>query len=130
GRALRWLNADWQIVGVVGDMLVRRSGVSYPAMVTGPVDTPPIVYFPAAQMSESFAQLVHQWFSPYWSVRTVDGVDGQAILTRAITRVDPLLPITPPERLEDIQAAVTASERLLLILVSAFALVATVLVAI
>lgn len=130
GRHLHRDNVDWQIVGVVGDVQTRNSGLSYAGMVRGPLEAQPIVFFPAAQMDDAFAQLVHQWFSPFWTARTSESVNAELVLRRAIGSADALLPVAPAMRLEDAQAAATSFQRLLLTLIGAFAAVALLLAAI
>ncbi len=127
GRSLTWGDRDWQIVGIAGDVQMRNSGVSHPGMIHGPIETPPIVFFPAAQMNDAFAQLVHRWFSPSWLIRTAGSTNADAVLRHAIESANPLLPITPADRLADAQAGATAFQRRLVILVGAFAAVALVL---
>src|SRR5690606_4134061 len=48
GRHLDMGGVDWQIVGVVGDMRTRSSGVSPAGMTHGPLVAPPIVFIAAA----------------------------------------------------------------------------------
>ena len=96
-------------------------------MLHGPIEAPPIVFFPAAQMNDAFAQLVHRWFSPSWLIRTAGSTNADAVLRHAIESANPLLPITPADRLADAQAGATAFQRRLVILVGAFAAVALVL---
>jgi hypothetical protein len=94
GRWLRIGNDQPQIVGIVGDVQTIDAGFSLPGMTRAPIMRPPIVFLPAAQVSDQFGQLVHRWFSPVWAVRTSGGVNAEAALRRAIANQDPLLPLT------------------------------------
>jgi predicted permease len=130
GRRLRLGGEEWQIVGVVGDVRTRSSGISVPGMVRGPLETPPIVFLPAAQVTDGFVQLVHQWFTPFWTVRTSGSVNVEAALRQALNRADPLLPVAPAASLASVLASATSFHRLLATLVSGFAVVALLLAAV
>lgn len=127
GRYLSWGNRDWQIVGVAGNVQTLNSGVAYQGMVRGPIEAPPIVFFPAGQMNDAFAQLVHRWFSPHWLVRAPGPANAEVVLRQAIGSADALLPLTPAQRIEDAQTAATSFQRLMLTLIGAFAAVALLL---
>lgn len=120
-------DVEWQIVGIVGDVQVRNSGLAYEGMLRGPLETQPVVFLPAAQITDSFAQLVHQWFMPHWTVRTSGQVNVELALRRAINNANALLPVSPVTRLEETQASATAFHRLLLTLIGAFAVAALLL---
>lgn len=120
----------FEIVGIVGDVQVRNSGFSVPGMADGPLVTSPIIFIAAAQVDAAFFRLVHTWFSPSWIVRTTDGANGEALLRRAIANADPRLAVAPATSLADVQAASMASQRLMLMLVGACAVVAVLLAAI
>jgi hypothetical protein len=130
GRALRIDGNDLTVVGIVGDMRTRSSGIPVPGMPRGPLEAPPIVFLPAAQVSDGFVRLVHQWFAPYWTVRTASGVNADAALRAAITAADPRLPVEATRNLSDVQADATAFQRFMLQLVGAFAGIALLLAAI
>jgi putative ABC transport system permease protein len=121
GRSLRVDGDQWRIVGVVGDVQTRSSGLAIAGMRRGPLETPPLVFLPAAQVSDGFVRLVHQWFAPYWTVRTAAGVEADAVLRQAIAYADPRLPVARTVAVADVQAAATSFQRLLAALVSAFA---------
>jgi predicted permease len=129
-RRLRIEGNDLTVVGVVGDMRTRSSGIPVPGMPRGPLEAPPIVFLPAAQVSDGFFRLVHQWFAPYWTVRTAAGVNADAALRAAIAAADPRLPIAATQHLTDVQADATAFQRFMLLLVGAFAGIALLLAAI
>jgi predicted permease len=127
GRALRFNNLDWRIVGIVGDVQTLGGGPSHRGMVRGPLEASPVVFFPAGQLSDAFAPLVHQWFMPSWTVRTSDAAGAESALRRAIHMADSLLPTTAVIRIGEVQARATSLQRLLLTLVGAFAGVALLL---
>jgi predicted permease len=130
GRELRIDGDDLTVVGVVGEIRTRSSGIFVPGMPHGPLEAPPIVFLPAAQVSDGFVRLVHQWFAPYWTVRTRDGINADAVLRAAISAADPRLPIAATQHLTDVQADATAFQRFMLRLVGAFAGIALFLAAI
>jgi predicted permease len=130
GHVLRIDGDDLTVVGVVGDMRTRSSGIPVPGMPRGPLEAPPIAFLPAAQVSDGFLRLVHQWFAPYWTVRTTDGVNADAALRAAIAAADPRLPIEATQHLSDVQADATAFQRFMLRLVGAFAGIALLLASI
>jgi ABC-type antimicrobial peptide transport system permease subunit len=96
-------------------------------MVRGPLEAAPVVFFPAAQLSDAFAPIVHQWFMPSWTVRTSNTASAEVALRRAIGLADSQLPTTAVIRIDEVQARATALQRLLLTLVGAFAGVALLL---
>lgn len=116
GRRIRLGSVEREIVGVVGDVKVTSSGFFLTGMVRGPITTGPLIYQPAAQTSNGFLS-VHVWFSPMWSVRASGTAVAEAAMRRAISSVDPLLPLGRVRRMADIQAAATSRQRLLMILV-------------
>jgi predicted permease len=116
-----------EIVGVVGDVQARNSGFRWRGMVDGPLQAPPIVFLPAAQVSDGLFRLAHQWFEPYWTIRVAGVGNADAVLRRAIAKVDPLLPIQETMSLDDVRRSATASQRLLLVLVGTCAMVALLL---
>jgi ABC-type antimicrobial peptide transport system permease subunit len=127
GRRLRVANAEREVVGVVGNVQQRMSFGS-PDIVPGPITAMPVVYVPASQLTSSFFTLVHQWFRPVWSVRSAGG-DAGPILTRAIQSVDPALPVSDIQTIDDVRAGALAEQRLLMSLVGAVALAALALAA-
>lgn len=129
GRPVRVSSADREIVGVVGDVQVTSSGFFLTGMVRGPITSGPLIYMPTAQTPDSFLG-VHIWFSPMWSVRATSTAVAEQALQRAISDVDPLLPLGHVRRMEDVRAAATSRQRLLMILVGALAAAAVLLSAI
>jgi predicted permease len=118
GRRVRIGNADREIVGVVGDVLVRDSGIDFPGRARAPLTQAPVIFVPAAQTSDDFLQLVHMWFQPVWSIRTDRTVNVARVMPNAITQVDPLLPVQGVQSLSAVQAAATDRQRILMFLVA------------
>ncbi|HKV99859.1 MAG TPA: ABC transporter permease [Vicinamibacterales bacterium] len=129
GRRIRLSGAEREIVGVVGDVKVTSSGFFLTGMVRGPITSGPLIYLPAAQTPDGFMGM-HIWFSPMWTVRTQRPAVAEEALQRAIGAVDPLLPIGRIQQMTDIQAAATARQRLLMILVGVLGGAAVLLAAI
>jgi ABC-type antimicrobial peptide transport system permease subunit len=78
------------------------------------------MYVPAAQM-ESLA-LIHVWFQPNWIVRTAGRIEGLPSATqRAISSVDPNLPISGFYSMSDLQAQTLATQRIEVALLGAMA---------
>src|SRR5262249_36054977 len=116
GRRLRLSGVEREVVGVVGDVKVTSSGFFLTGMMKGPITSGPLIYLPAAQTPDSFLG-IHIWFSPMWTVRTSNPAVAEEALQRAVSAADPMLPIGRIQRMVDIQAAATARQRLLMILV-------------
>jgi len=77
-----------QIVGVVADVQQVSGWGDF-----GPLGTPPTLYIPATQTSAKFLEVVHNWFSPQWIVRTTAPTEGIiAGMQNALHTVDPRLP--------------------------------------
>jgi predicted permease len=132
GRSIGSGKTQRKIVGVVGDVQVTNSGIGFPGRANGPhpLETTPLIFFPAAQTTDGFFQLVHTWFSPVWSVRTAPSVNVGAAVARAIGDTDPLLPLGEVRSMAAVQAAATARQRLLMILVGVLGAAAVLLSAI
>ena len=116
GRRLRVSGVDREIVGVIGNVRAKTSFVMA-GMTPGPLTSPPEVFVPAAQLSDAFFVLVHQWFRPVWSVRSRGG-DIARIVRDTITSVDPLLPIATEQSMAEVKAAALGEQRLLMTLVA------------
>ncbi len=115
-----------RIVGVVGDVLESPAGLGGDA----PVARVPVVYFPAAQLSDATFTLIHTWFQPSWIVRSdLPAAATVAGLRKAVAEVDPGLPFTAFRRLGDVEAAALAEQRFLMALVAALGAVAALLAA-
>jgi predicted permease len=97
-----------QIVGVVGD-LQQQPGLSR----SGPIVTEPAIYIPAAQFSSGAFQLAHTWYSPNWVVRATGRREVIArAIERAISGVDPLLPVAQFRSMIDERESALGSQRL------------------
>jgi predicted permease len=121
---------DREIVGVVGDVMVTMSGIDFPGRVNGPLMTTPLVFLPAAQVSDGFFRTVHTWFSPTWSVRAAASINSGDAIRRAIAASDPLLPVIDVRSMAAVQSAATSEQRLLMLLVGVLAAAAVALSAV
>ncbi len=119
GREIQLAGANREVVGVVGNMKVKRS-FSLPGMLQGPLTSAPLILLPASQTPDSFMAM-HMWFSPMWTVRARDTATAEAALRQAIAGADPLLPVGRVQLLSDVTAAATSEQRLLMALVAALA---------
>ncbi len=107
GRHLRFENATYEVVGVVGDVQ-QHSGLG----PYGPISVEPTLYVPVAQTSSEFLQVVHTWFSPRWVVRSAGAPASVARqLQAAVAAVDPLLPVAKFQTIADLQANITRDQR-------------------
>ena len=127
GRQLEAGREPREIVGVVGD-LQQHSGLS---SAGGPVSMDPTLYLPAAQTSDGFLQVIHTWFAPHWVVRTAaaKGLVEREVRS-AVASIDPLLPITGFQTMDELQLEGTRGERFNAIVFSVFAALALLLAAI
>jgi predicted permease len=129
GRRIRLSGVEREVVGVVGDVKVTSSGFFLTGMMKGPITSGPLIYLPAAQTPDSFLGM-HIWFAPMWTVRTSNPAVAEEALQRAMSTVDPLLPLGRIRQMVDIQAAATARQRLLMILVGVLGAAAVLLAAV
>ena len=129
GRRLRLSGAEREVVGIVGDVKVTSSGFFLNGMMKGPITSGPLIYLPAAQTPDGFLGM-HIWFSPMWTVRASSPAVAEEALQRAVSAADPMLPLGRIQRMVDIQAAATARQRLLMILVGVLGGAAVLLAAI
>ena len=108
GHHLRIEGSAWEIVGVVGDVQ-QHSGLAD----LGPLAVEPTVYTPAAQLPDGYFQMIHTWFPPKWVVRAGGGPVGTlaAQIQAAVAGVDPQLPITKFQTVDDLQARITSGQR-------------------
>ena len=111
GHHLRIEGTNWEIAGVVGDVQ-QHSGLDEGL---GPLAVEPTVYFAAGQMEDGFFRAIHVWFPPKWVVRADLKSAGAgplaAQIQAAVGSVDPLLPITKFQTVDDLQALVTKGQR-------------------
>lgn len=125
GNRFTMAQAEWEIVGVVGDIRQRPSFGD----VRGPLASEvPTVYVPQAQLEAGFFRLVHTWFPPHWVVR-IRGEEGAArvAVRDALRAVDPLTPVATLRDLGEERNRALRIERFLGILFSALAVVALLL---
>lgn len=115
-----------EIVGVTGDVQQFGTGFYVTGMHRGPILTSPTIYLPAAQTSAGFFQA----FSPTWTVRAGSAGAAAEALTRAISAVDPMLPLGEVRSMSDVVDRSTAQPRLMMTLVGALATAALLLSAI
>lgn len=97
----------WRVIGVVNDVqLVNGWGPG------GPVDHFADVYVPVDQLPEGFISGVSVWFSPVWMVRTRGNVRGLSeAMRRALAAVDPRLPFSSFESMQEIRGASMRQQR-------------------
>ncbi|HUI53340.1 MAG TPA: ABC transporter permease [Bryobacteraceae bacterium] len=107
GHHLRIEGSTWEIVGVVGDVQ-QHSGLAD----LGPLAVEPTVYMPPTQLPDGYFQMIHTWFPPKWVVRA-SGPAGTlaAQIQAAVAGVDPQLPITKFQTVDDLQSRITSGQR-------------------
>ena len=88
-----------EIVGVFADFQQHSASGDF-----GPISFNPTIYLPAAQLSDAAVQMVHTWFSPSWVVRSnLPAGDLSAKLSRAISSIDPQLPLSSFHSMRELQ---------------------------
>jgi len=122
GHRLTLSGAERRIVGVVGDVQQLNAGWG----LDDPIWAVPTIYLPVAQTSDAFLQLIHTWFQPAWVLRTA-GPDPalMSAIRRAVTALDPELPIAEIATLSETVRASLARPRFnasLLLVIAALAL--------
>ena len=128
----RFLLADreWEIVGVVGDLVQRPGFGQY-----GPVAAVPGLFIPVAQLPESLVELVHGWFRPSWVVRTAPGDPGAGkaavdAIRRAVRASEPALPLASVRGFDEIARTTLAFQRVQASLMAILAAIALLLAAV
>jgi predicted permease len=122
GRHIRSGSDTCLIIGVVGDVTKK------PGLVSAPLSSEVTYYIPATQVDQKFLALVHTWFQPSWIVRTGGPVTGVAeSMQKAMTGVDPSLPIASFHSLNDLQALALQKQRFEVLLLGTLAALALVL---
>jgi predicted lysophospholipase L1 biosynthesis ABC-type transport system permease subunit len=107
GRQIVSGGATRSIVGVAGDVQQKVAFGNF-----GPFGTAPASYVPEAQVSNGFVTQVHTWFSPSWIVRLSGPQEGiVAQMQKAVTAVDPLLPVVKFRTLDDVRGEAVATPR-------------------
>lgn len=107
GRYIKQGPTLLQIVGMISDVPVKASLPGY-----APVAAIPVVYVPAAQISDSMFHLLDKWFTPSFVIRSsVRPIDVIAGMQRAISSVDPLLPFSGFRAITGIRSDLLAQQR-------------------
>ncbi len=115
-----------QIVGVVADVQQTSGWGDF-----GPLGTPPTIYIPATQTDAKFLEVVHNWFSPQWIVRTSASTEGIiAGMQNALHTVDPRLPFASFRSMADVQSRSMDEQRFQATLLGALAGLALLLAAV
>jgi predicted permease len=122
GRHIRSGNDTCLVIGVVGDVTKK------PGLISAPLSSEVTYYIPAAQVDQKFLSLVHVWFQPSWIVRTRGPITGLTeSMEKAMTSVDPALPIASFHRLSDLQSLALRQQRFEVLLLGTLAALALVL---
>jgi predicted permease len=88
----------------------------------GPLARLPQIWVPAAQLSDRDFQLIQQFMSPSWVVRTRGNVpDLEQKMRQAILAVDPRLPFSGFHTIDALRSGAVAQQRYHAVLFSAFA---------
>jgi predicted permease len=120
GQSLTLEHAQLEIVGVTGDF---RSSLNEPA--------PPTFFVPLAQAPYEIDQLVQNWAPTSILVRTtVNPLSLSRAVEAAVSSADPHIPMGHVQSMEEVLATSLARHRLLMALMSVFAGLALVLVAV
>jgi predicted permease len=128
GRRIGIAGRDREIIGVAGDVQVRPGWGQY-----GPLAPMPVTYLPVTQVNDGFVRLVHGWFSPSFIVRADErrtGMPDTAVIARALSATDPLLPLADVRPMREVQETAIAQPRLLMTLLTTLAAAAVLLAAI
>jgi ABC-type antimicrobial peptide transport system permease subunit len=114
------------IVGVVKTVAQKGWSTSF-----SPIAEVPEVYIPASQLSEGSIVLIHTWFSPSFVVRTRSYISGlPKILDQAIASVDPRLPFSRFQNMDEVRGASLSEQRYMAVLFSTLAGLALLLAAV
>ena len=120
GRRIAIAGADREIIGVVGDVVVRPGFGD-----RGPLAAMPLTYIPLAQTTDGFLRLVHGWFATAVIVRGPGSTAEATTLLR--DAVDPLLPLAAVRSLREVQSEAVAQPRLMMTLLTVLATAAMIL---
>jgi ABC-type antimicrobial peptide transport system permease subunit len=123
GRRIAFAGAEREIIGVVGDVVVRPGFGD-----RGPLAAMPLAYIPLPQASDGFLRLVHGWFATAIIVRGPDSAAEATTLLRGA--VDPLLPLAAVRSIGEVQSAAVAQPRLMMALLTVLATAAMLLSAV
>jgi len=126
GRSVNQGGGPVQIIGVVPDIPMKGSLQGY-----APVTAIPMIFVPAAQISDGMYQLMNAWFTPSFVVRSsAERSDLIAGMQRAMGSVDPLLPFSGFHGIIDIRSDTLAQQRFQAAVMSILGAVALLLAAI
>ena len=126
GRQVRVSGTVRQIVGVVGNVQVKPGWGS-----NGPLAAMELMYLPIDQLTDGFVRLVHGWFMPAIVVRSaLPASESAGAIRRAVTSVDPLLPLASVRTMAEVQSTALGQQGLLATLLLALAGAALVVAAI
>jgi predicted permease len=123
GRRISFAGAEREIIGVVGDVVVRPGFGD-----RGPLAAMPLAYVPLAQATDGFLRLVHGWFATAVIVRGPGPTSEATTLLR--NAIDPLLPIASVRSIQEVQSAAVAQPRLMMTLLTVLATGALLLAAV
>jgi len=122
GRHIRSGQDTCLIIGMVSDVTKK------PKLIPAPLSSEVTYYIPAAQVDQKFLTLIHVWFQPSWIVRTRGPIAGLTeSMEKAMTSVDPSLPIASFHSLSDLQALALRQQRFEVLLLGTLATLALVL---
>jgi predicted permease len=126
GRTILNGNTSSEIVGVVGDVPMKGSLMGY-----APVTSIPMMFIPAAQLTDGSVPMLNTWFPPSVAVRSSAPVrDTVAAMRGAMQSVDSLLPFSEFRGIDEIRSATLAQQRFQAVLMAALAALALLLAAI
>lgn len=117
GRRLIVADTEWQVVGVVGDVVQRPGFGEF-----GPLAAVPTVYVPAAQVPDEIVPMVHGWFSPSLVARAAGpAAAADLALRHSVAAADPALPVAAVRTPEELADETLALQRFQAILLGALA---------
>jgi len=114
GRRIRFAGAEREIVGMVGDVVVRPGFGD-----RGPLAAMPLAYIPLTQANDGLLRLVHGWFATAIIVRGPRSMGEATSQLRA--SVDSLLPLAAVRSMEDVRGIAVAQPRLMMTLLMVLA---------
>jgi ABC-type antimicrobial peptide transport system permease subunit len=126
GRTILNGNTSSEIVGVVGDVPMKGSLMGY-----APVTSIPMMFIPAAQLTDGSVPMLNTWFPLSVAVRSSAPVrDTVAAMRGAMQSVDSLLPFSEFRGIDEIRSATLAQQRFQAVLMAVLAALALLLAAI
>jgi putative ABC transport system permease protein len=110
-----------EIVGVVGD--VRENGLD--------ADAPPMVYVPAAQVSDALTRLANGLIPPRWIIRTSAPLSSlTSVVQKEFLAADAQLPVARVRSMEELIAQSIARQNFNMLLLTIFGAIALLLAAV